>query len=256
MGPSTKTAASGQTPAAEKRRRRLRLGKRVLRGIEQFQGRHSTVGTPPVFERDVFPWVERLESATPRIRGELDHVLEHPERIPAFHQLSPDQSRISKGDQWKTFAFYVFGRRIDENCELCPETAAVLDGLPKLQNAWFSILAPRYHIPPHKGPTRAIIRVHLPLIVPADAGNCWIRIDDEIRHWDTGKCLVFDDTYEHEVRNDTDERRVVLFLDFERPMDRVGAAVNTLLLALIRRSAYVRDPMENLRQWNRKQPEP
>lgn len=239
-------------PKRTARQKKLRLGKRILRRVEAFQGRHSAVGDPPVFDNELFPWIGPLETATEEIRAELDQILEHPEDIPAFHQISPDQARISKGDNWKTFGFYVFGVRVDENCALCPRTAALLDALPTLQNAWFSILAPRFHILPHKGPSRAVVRAHLPLIVPEDAENCWIRVKDDRYHWKVGECFVFDDTYEHEVRNDTDERRVVLFLDFDRPMDRVGTAVNNLLVRLIRSSAYVRDPMKNLADWNRK----
>jgi len=255
MNASTKANApadAGELPPRAERGRLFRLGRRLLRGIEAFQGRHSAVGDAPVFANDLFPWTCSLEEAYPQVRAELERVLENPADIPSFHQVSPDQARISKGDNWKTFAFYVFGKRVDENGALCPKTAALLDALPKLQNAWFSILAPGYRIPPHRGPTRAIIRAHLALVVPKDARNCWIRIDDQIRHWEEGKCLVFDDTYEHEVRNDTDERRVVLFLDFDRPMDRVGRLVNGLLVRLIRNSSYVRDPLKNLAKWNRR----
>jgi len=230
----------------------MKFGRWFFRRMESFQGKHSAVGAPPVFSNDLFPWTKQLEGSYSDIRKELDRILEHPEDIPAFHQVSPDQSRISKGDNWKTFAFYVFGKRVDENCGLCPKTAALLDDLPGLQNAWFSILAPHYHIPPHRGPTRAVIRAHLGLIVPEDSQNCWIRVDQEIHHWSEGKCLVFDDTYEHEVRNDTEDRRVVLFLDFDRPMDRIGRMANAILVRLIRNSAYVRDPMRNLAAWNRK----
>ncbi|MDH3644747.1 MAG: aspartyl/asparaginyl beta-hydroxylase domain-containing protein, partial [Gammaproteobacteria bacterium] len=152
---------------------------------------------------------------------------------------------------WKTFAFYVFGIRLDENCERCPETVRVLEQLPELQNAWFSILAPRYHIPPHKGPTRAVVRCHLALQVPQDAPNCWIRVDEEVRAWESGKCMVFDDTYEHEVKNDTDEVRVVLFVDVTRPSDRLGRVFNKLLIMAIRGSAYVKDPLKNLAAWNK-----
>jgi ornithine lipid ester-linked acyl 2-hydroxylase len=234
------------------RRLIMKGGKRLLRRVGEFQARHSLVGTSPVLDNAEFPWVAELEAATPRVRAELDAVLQRPEDIPTFHQLSPDQRRISKGDNWKTYAFYVFGNRVDDNCRSCPDTAEVLARLPDLQNAWFSILAPRYHIPPHRGPTRAIIRCHLGLQVPADREQCWLRVDDQICHWEEGRCLVFDDTYEHEVRNDTDEVRVVLFLDFDRPMDRIGKAFNRLLVAVIRGSAYVRDPLKNLAAWNAK----
>jgi len=195
--------------------------------------------------------VPALESQWQTINDELQGVLAHPEEIPAFHELSPDQKRISKGDNWKTFAFYVFGIRLDENCERCPQTVRVLEQLPELQNAWFSILAPGYHIPPHKGPTRAVVRCHLALQVPQDAPNCWIRVDKEVRAWEPGKCMVFDDTYEHEVRNDTDEVRVVLFVDVSRPSDRIGRMFNRLLITAIRGSAYVKDPLKNLAAWNK-----
>jgi ornithine lipid ester-linked acyl 2-hydroxylase len=253
---STDTDGSSATSAGKARglpwlrRLVMKAGKRTLRRVGEFQARHSLVGTGPVLDNAEFAWVAELEQSTERIRAELDAVLVRPQDIPSFHQLSPDQHRISKGDNWKTYAFYVFGNRVDDNCATCPDTAALLAGLPDLQNAWFSILAPRYHIPPHRGPTRAIIRCHLGLKVPADCEQCWLRVDDQICHWQEGRCLVFDDTYEHEVRNDTDEVRVVLFLDFDRPMDRTGRLFNRLLIAVVRGSAYVRDPLKNLAAWN------
>ncbi|MEX1829637.1 aspartyl/asparaginyl beta-hydroxylase domain-containing protein [Luteibacter sp. CQ10] len=240
------------TPQAPLWRRLLiRGGKHFLRWSGRFQDRHSLAPTTPVIGNEQFAWVPQLESAWPRIRAELDHLLEHPEDIPAFHQISPDQKRISKGDNWKTFGFYVYGKRVDENCALCPETAAVLDALPGMRSAMFSILQPRYRIAPHKGPTKAVIRAHLGLKVPADRENVWIRVDDQILHWDEGKVVLFDDSYEHEVHNDTDELRAVLFIDIDRPMDRIGTAFNRLIFWLIQASPYVRQPIRNLAKWNR-----
>ena len=228
-----------------------KLGVKLMRGVSAFQTRHSLVGTGPVLDNAEFPWVQKVEDAYPAVRAELDALLEHPERIPAFHQISPDQERISKGDNWKVFTFHAYGTRIEENRALCPETSRLIDQIPGLQNAWFSILAPGYHIPPHHGPTRAVVRLHLGLIVPEDRESCWIRVDDQICTWEEGKVIVFDDTYEHEVRNDTPDRRVVLFVDFDRPMDRMGSLVNRLLVFLIRISNYVQVPLKNLADWNK-----
>ena len=189
-----------------------KVGVKLMRTVAAFQSRHSLVSTEPVLDNADFPWVGMVEEAYPAIREELEALLEHPERIPAFHQISPDQERISKGDNWKVFTMHAYGTRIEENRALCPQTSKLIDQVPGLQNAWFSILAPGYHIPPHHGPTRAVVRLHLGLIVPEDSASCWIRVDDQICHWREGECLVFDDTYEHEVRNDTPDRRVVLFL--------------------------------------------
>ena len=232
----------------------IQIGKHTLRRVGDFLAKHSLVGTQPVLDKREFTWADTLEAAYPKINQELDRVLGNLDDVPAFHQLSPDQKRISKGENWKTFAFYIFGQRVAENCAQCPDTAAVLDDLPKLQNAFFSILAPRYHIPPHRGPTRAIIRCHLGLRVPASPEACWLRVDDTICHWQPGRALFFDDTYEHEVYNNSDEVRVVLFLDFNRPMDRTGTIFNNLLLKALRASAYVKDPLANLARWNATHP--
>jgi ornithine lipid ester-linked acyl 2-hydroxylase len=260
MSQTTQPGTATSTRFPRLRHAVIQSGKHLLRKVGEFQARHSLVATTPVLDNAEFPWVTALEAAWRGVRADLDGVMTRLQDVPAFHQLSPDQQRISKGDNWKTFAFYVFGHRVDDNCARCPTTAALLDGLPGLQNAWFSILAPRYHIPPHKGPTRAVIRCHLGLMVPDDAAQCWLRVDDRICHWQEGRCLVFDDTYEHEVKNDTDQVRVVLFLDFDRPMDRTGRLFNRLLIAAIRGSAYVRDPLKNLAAWNarvdRHRPEP
>lgn len=236
----------------EKRRKLvIRSGKHFLRWLGRFQARHSRVPATPVLSNEIFDWVPMLETATPQIQQELEGVLRKPEDIPAFHQLSPDQKKISKEDNWKTFALNVFGQPVSENCAQCPETASVIAAIPGVQNAFFSILAPQYHIPPHKGPTRALIRCHLALVVPRDADQCWLRVDDERCHWREGEVLLFDDTYEHEVYNNTDEQRVVLFMDIDRPMNWLGSFVNGALLRLLKMSTYVKTPMRNLARWNR-----
>ena len=57
--------------------------------------------------------------------------------------------------------------------------------------------------------------VHLPLIVPP---NCEYRVGFERRQWQVGQLLCFDDTIEHEARNDSDELRVVLIFDVWNPL--------------------------------------
>jgi len=229
-----------------------RAGKAFLRYVNDFQGRHSSIPTTPWLSSMTFVWVPLLEMAWAPMRREFDGVWTHPDEIPAFHQISPDQARISKGDSWKTYALYIFGRAVADNCAACPHTAAFLATIPGLQNAWFSILAPGYHIPPHHGPTRALVRCHLGLRVPAAAERCWIRVGDEVRSWREGSCLVFDDTYEHEVLNDTPEYRAVLFIDVDRPMDRLGSVFNRGILRLMQATHYVKDPLRNLAAWNRR----
>ena len=229
-----------------------RIGKKFLSFIRDYQGRHSRISTEAILPNELFAWVSDLETMTPHIREEFERVWRRPDDIPSFHEISPDQARISAGNYWKTYAFYVFGHQIATNCLACPRTTAALANVPGIQNAWFSILAPGYHIPPHRGPTRALVRCHLGLRVPAQASDCWIRVSDQRCHWHEGQCLVFDDTYEHEVHNETQEYRAVLFIDFDRPMDWLGTYLNRGILWLMQGTHYVKDPLRNLSAWNRR----
>jgi aspartyl/asparaginyl beta-hydroxylase (cupin superfamily) len=226
-------------------------GRFLLQTLAGFIGRQSLIGDQPVFDRSVFPWIAELESHWQEIRAELDRVLESRDELPSFHQVSPYQKRISTGDNWKTFVLYVFGDRFDPNCQRCPSTARELERIPNLRNAGFSILAPHYHIPPHRGPTNGIVRIHLALKIPKDSENCWIRVDDQILHWKQGECMVFDDFYEHEVQNNTDEERVVLFFDVDRPMRLPGRLLTRSLINGFKHSSYVKDPKKNLQEWER-----
>ncbi|MEM0944892.1 MAG: aspartyl/asparaginyl beta-hydroxylase domain-containing protein, partial [Pseudomonadota bacterium] len=79
--------------------------------------------------------------------------------------------------------------------------------------------------------------------------KCRIRVGDQIKHWMPGELVVLDDTYEHEVWNDTDEERVVLLLDFDRPMRWSGRILNKIFLRLVKFSAFYRDPQRNARDY-------
>jgi aspartyl/asparaginyl beta-hydroxylase (cupin superfamily) len=78
----------------------------------------------------------------------------------------------------------------------------------------FSLLRPGAHIPPHHGMLNCRLICHLPLIVPP---GCWLRVGSETREWEDGKLLIFDDSIEHEARNDSDETRIILLFDVWRP---------------------------------------
>jgi beta-hydroxylase len=229
-----------------------RTGKVLIRGVSRFIYSQSPIGDRPVFDSAIFPWLRGLEAGWRDMRAELDRILEERESLPAFHELSPDQKRISTGRNWRTFGFYVFGDRFEPNCLRAPRTAALLAQVPNLRNAWFSILAPGYHIPAHRGPTNGIVRIHLGLKIPRDRHNCWMRVGDEVVHWAEGESVVFDDFYDHEVQNNTDEERVVLFFDVDRPLRPVGRMLNRALIETFKRTAYIKDAKSNLAEWERR----
>ena len=80
----------------------------------------------------------------------------------------------------------------------------------------FSILLPGSKIPPHFGPARMCLRYHMGIDTPNDP-NCYIKIGNTKYSWEDGKDVMFDDTFLHEVVNNTDKIRIILFLDVERP---------------------------------------
>jgi len=85
--------------------------------------------------------------------------------------------------------------------------------------------------------------------VPEDAEACRIRVGDDIRHWEPGKSLMFDDVFNHEVWNDTDETRVILFVDVERPLPEPESTINKLLIKAIGYSPFVMDAKRNQEAW-------
>ncbi len=227
----------------------LRVGKNSRSRFNRILASSSLVGDPAWFERDQFPWMKTLEESWQTIRREAEGVLEARDLLPAIHEISPDHDRLSHDGTWKTFFLYGYGSRFDRSCSRCPETVKLLDSVPNLSSAFLSILAPGSYLPRHRGPTKAIITWHLGLIIPKDRENCWIEVARERRFWAEGESLIFDDAQKHEVRNDTDEERVVLLLHFERPMRFPGSWLGSLLMRAIRWSPFVRDGRQNNLAW-------
>lgn len=221
-------------------------GKKLVRKIAKIQSAQSAVPDTPKIDMSYFPYLEPIRAEWKTIQAEAREVLKFREAIPGFADISPDQYRLAKGQNWKTFIIYGFGQKLETNAKLTPRTAELLEGVPNLQTAMLSILAPGYHIPAHKGVTKGILRSHIGLIIPKDYEKCRIRVDDTITPWRDGEIFVFDDTYEHEVWNDTDEERVILLFDFDRPMRFWGRVLNSTFLKIMKLTAFYKDPKKNL----------
>ena len=69
-------------------------------------------------------------------------------------------------------------------------------------------------IQPHNGQFNTRLTCHLPLIVPS---GCRFRVGNEVREWERGKLLIFDDSIEHEAWNQSSEDRFILIFDIWRP---------------------------------------
>jgi ornithine lipid ester-linked acyl 2-hydroxylase len=228
------------------------VGERALWQIEHLIARASLVGEAKFFDNASFPWTRRLEEGWPEIRAELDRVLEDREALPNFQDISVDQASITNDDKWKTYFLYGYGFKSEANCARCPDTARLCAEIPGMKTAFFSILSPHKHIEAHRGPYKGVLRYHLGLRIPEPREDCRIRVDDEVRHWSDGGSLIFDDTYDHEAWNDTDEVRVVLFVDFVRPLRFPASLVNRLVLLAIAWSPFIGDAKRRQNEWEQR----
>jgi beta-hydroxylase len=229
----------------------ISVGERALAPVERFIGRRSLVGDATFFPLERFPWVEHIEQGAGVIREEVERLLEDRDALPNFQDISKDQIEITTDDRWKTFFLYGYGFTAKLGVEMCPRTAALMREIPGMTTAMISILSPGKHILDHRGPYKGVLRYHLGLIVPADAESCRIRVGDDIRHWEEGKSMIFDDTFNHEVWNDTDETRVVLFVDVMRPLPFPESLINWLIVKAIGFSPFVLDAKRNQEAWER-----
>lgn len=235
-------------PAAPRRPFILRAGKKIRRYVDAIVARSSRVPNDPVLDPATFPWTNILRDNWQAIREEALAVTRDEEAVPALRNVSPDHARIAEDDKWRSFFLIGYGARIEENIARCPRTAAVLAQIPGLNSGFFSILRPGAHIPAHRGVSKGLMTCHLGLQVPAN-GSVRMNVGSETVGWTEGETLVFDDTYEHEVWNETDGTRIVLLVQFERPLRQPGKLAANLFLGGIRRSAFVKEAQDNIALW-------
>ena len=229
-----------------------RVGERFIRFLDRYFGKHSLVGDHTFFDQADFPWIADFEAGFPVIRRELEEVLRYHDDLPNFQDISTDQYQITDDDRWKTYFFYGYGFEATKNVERCPATAKLLREIPGMTTAMFSILSPHKRIPPHGGPYKGVMRYHFAVMIPEPADQCGIRVGEDIRHWAEGKSLVFDDTWEHAAWNDTDGIRVVLFVDFKRPLSGFARWINEIVIKAIYYSPFVQDAKSRHNAWEKR----
>ncbi len=211
----------------------------LLIPLNKFYDRHVGGARRPVF-LDIAatrPELLELDRNYPVIREELLGILPDKRSIPRYHELDEMQYNISarvaprrtgRSSRWTS---WVCGPRRSARC---PRTTALLDGIPGLFEAFFSILEGGKSIPAHEGPYRGYLRYHLGLVVP-EKNPPSIRLKDQVYTWQEGQSILFDDSWEHEVYNQCDSDRVVLIVDIRRPMPQPYDAVNRMTQAVMKR---------------------
>jgi ornithine lipid ester-linked acyl 2-hydroxylase len=223
----------------------------VVAAAERLKLRYASLGNPCVYDNAAFPWAAEIEREWPAIRRELDRVLLRRGELPNVQDITVDARSITQDSRWKVFLLVAYGIKSQPSIALCPETWRILRKIPGLMTAMFSVLEPGKRLPPHRGPYNGVLRLHLGLVVPEPRDNLGIRIGGERCCWREGSVLIFDDAYEHEAWNETGAPRVVLFVDFLKPLRFPANLLNRALLKLAVFTPYLRDSETNLRGWER-----
>jgi aspartate beta-hydroxylase len=161
------------------------------------------------------PWWDK-DATTEILERNVDAVTKEFDEVCNKVKKHPQKYLVDKG-KWSIFFLYRNGR-VEENCRACPKTTEIVDSLPlcvKVKGAvYFSVMAPGTEIKPHCGPINTRLRYHLPIAVDEKA---WMRVDEEKRSWKSHECLVFYDSFEHEVQHHGSVPRVVLLVDCWHP---------------------------------------
>ena len=203
------------------------LGQRAIYRNECHGVHYPFLPADEYFDKRLFqPWLGEVEKRTDAIRKEALALLENPgEALRPYVQMEkglPENkwSELNNSLTWGACFLWEYGEANQPVLDRCPETAAALALAPQNQvpgkapTAFFSVLRPGAHLPPHTGVTNTRAIIHLPLVVPP---GCWLRVGGEKREWVEGEAFAFDDTIEHEAMNPTDQIRIVLIFDVWNP---------------------------------------
>ena len=184
-------------------------------------------GLPQIqyYERSEFPWAPAVEAAADIMRAELEAVLHEDGFFRPYLQAREDRPSydfhgLLDNPAWSTLYLWENGAAVERNVARFPKTFEALKDVPlprittRAPSILFSLLKSGARIAPHHGMINARLICHLPLIVPPD---CGFRVGNEVRTWEPGKLLVFDDTIEHEAWNDSEQDRILLIFDIWRP---------------------------------------
>ena len=176
----------------------------------------SAVPARAYLDRADFPQLNPLQQNWQMIRGEAERLFDDGfvREAAKNHDASFD-SFFKQG--WQRFYLKWYGEALPSAEILCPKTLALLNSIPDVKAAMFTLLAPGSKLNPHRDPFAGSLRYHLGLITP-NSEKCRIYVDGEPYAWRDGEDVMFDETYLHWVRNDTDQARLILFCDVERPL--------------------------------------
>ena len=109
----------------------------------------------------------------------------------------------------------------------------LLEELPEVTACAISVLQEGVRIPIHTGYYKGIMRYMMPIIVPKDRENVFLCVNEKKYNWTEGEGVLWDDNFPHKVYNNTNEIRVVIFMDVIRPLCGIANYLNKQFINLI-----------------------
>lgn len=204
---------------------------------------HMDLRSRPTFFdiQQCYPPLDIVTRAYPAIRMEFERLIADQPSLPQYHEVDSGERKISNTTpkRWNVFILECLGCKVELNRARCPETCRVLEQVPNLIQAFFSILEPGKSVPEHEGPYLGYLRYHLGIRVPAKKPPK-IVVNSQEYVWKEGEGVLFDDSWPHAVINNSNEMRAVLIVDVRRPLPITADIVNRFVTNVIGRHAYGR----------------
>lgn len=221
----------------------FQIGKELRPKVDAVIMRNSLIPDAAIQDKAFFPWIAELETHWEAIRDEAVRI--RAEEIPSLGDISFDHGRIAADRRWRAFFLKGYGYRMPGNAARAPITAALIEKVPGLVTANFSVMEAGGHIPRHWGMTKGMLTYHLALQAPRDWQKARMHVEEgetlHVLHWRDGESFLFDDMFNHEVWNETEDDRYILLIQIKRPCRFWGNLIQNIFLRGVRHSRFVKD---------------
>lgn len=204
--------------------------------LNVFMYAFSGVPNQPYLDLQSFPQLKVLQERWEEIRAEAEQLFGDG-HIKASGKYDDAGFNSFFKSGWKRFYLSWYDQAHPSAKALCPVTTELVSQIPGIKAAMFAALPPGSRLPRHRDPYAGSLRYHMGLITP-NSPDCYINVDGQDYYWRDGEAVMFDETYIHYAENKTDQNRIILFADIERPMRyRWAQAINAFFGKLLLKAA-------------------
>jgi aspartyl/asparaginyl beta-hydroxylase (cupin superfamily) len=178
----------------------------------------------PFWSLREFSWANELKAQYQLIAEEFhsiqtsDEVHTRP-YLDKYFGANTDLEGVAGQSSWTALDLYKDGKCSPFAKKYFPKTLKALEALPlsgrgdRPDEVFFSILQPGQEIPPHYGLSNHSLTVHLGIDIPGGE----LTVAGENYCWKEAEIVVFDDSFLHSARNDSEKVRVVLLFSIWHP---------------------------------------